>query len=64
MMFSSSKHLPANNKIHSSLWLNKIPLYINTTFSSVVGQTGCLHTLAIVKNDALNLVHVRLVLYR
>jgi hypothetical protein len=33
MMFSSSIHLLANDKFHSSLWLKKIPLYINTTFS-------------------------------
>jgi hypothetical protein len=32
-MFSSSIHLPVNDKISFSLWLGKIPLYINATFS-------------------------------
>jgi hypothetical protein len=29
MMFSSSIHFPQMTKFHYSLWLNKIPLYIN-----------------------------------
>jgi hypothetical protein len=48
-------------KERTSLWLNKIPLYINTTHhiflihSSVVGQLGSFHSLAIVNNAAINM---------
>jgi hypothetical protein len=38
MIFFSSIHLHANRKFHSFLWLNKIPLYINTTFSKFIHQ--------------------------
>ena len=49
-------------KFYSFLWLSSIPLYIYTTSSlsiHLLMDTGCLHTLAIVNNAAVNIgVHV------
>jgi hypothetical protein len=58
MMFSSSIHLPANDKISFYMW-NKIPLYINNHIflihSLVVQHLGCFQNLTIVNNVAINM---------
>ena len=49
-------------RFHSFSWLNNIPLYIYHIFlihSSIDGHIGCVHTLAIVNNAAVNTgVHI------
>jgi hypothetical protein len=38
IMYSNCVHLPSTPWCHSSLWLNKTPLYIHTTFSWSIHQ--------------------------
>ena len=55
IMPSRSIHIVANGRV-SFLWLNSVPLYIHHIFiySSVDGNLGCFHVLAIVSNAVMN----------
>ena len=60
MTVSRSIHIAANG-ITSFFSMACIPLYICTTSSSVDGQLGCFHVLAIVNSAAVKIgVHVSL----
>jgi hypothetical protein len=59
MMFYSSTHLPANDKIPFFFVAEQNPIvykyHIFLIHSSVVGHRGCFHSLGIVNSAAINM---------